>query len=89
MSGPFQIFIQPHPAVRKHFHLPIRQLKCFISSPGEGSFMRCNCYLTFGVYRVYRRIVMLTKRKILVVIGIIVAILITFYTGVFGISSVA
>jgi len=30
---------------------------------------------------------MLTKKKILVVIGIIVAILITFYTGVFGIST--
>lgn len=27
---------------------------------------------------------MLTKRKLLVVIGIIVAILITFYSGVFG-----
>jgi len=32
---------------------------------------------------------MLTKRKILVIIGIIVAILITFYTGVFGIAAVA
>lgn len=31
---------------------------------------------------------MLTKRKIIVIIGIIVAILITFYTGVFGISVV-
>ena len=30
---------------------------------------------------------MFTKRKILVVIGIIVAILITFYTGVFGITA--
>ncbi len=30
---------------------------------------------------------MLTKRRIIVVIGIIVAILITFYTGVFGIST--
>jgi hypothetical protein len=29
----------------------------------------------------------LTKRRILVVIGIIVAILITFYTGVFGIAT--
>jgi hypothetical protein len=27
---------------------------------------------------------MLTKKKIVVIIGIIVAILITFYTGVFG-----
>lgn len=32
---------------------------------------------------------MLTKKKILVVIGIIVALLITFYTGVFGISVAA
>ena len=32
---------------------------------------------------------MLTKRKILVIIGIIVAILITFYTGVFGMTAVA
>jgi Na+/melibiose symporter-like transporter len=32
---------------------------------------------------------MLTKRKIIVIIGIIVALLITFYTGVFGISEVA
>lgn len=32
---------------------------------------------------------MLTKRKIIVVIGIIVAILISFYTGVFGISAIA
>ena len=32
---------------------------------------------------------MLTKKKILVVVGIIVAILITFYTGVFGISTPA
>jgi|GEM_PF-5890985 hypothetical protein len=31
---------------------------------------------------------MLTRRKIVVVIGIIVAILITFYTGVFGITIV-
>jgi hypothetical protein len=31
---------------------------------------------------------MLTKRKILVIIGVIVAILITFYTGVFGMSAV-
>lgn len=30
-----------------------------------------------------------TKRKILVIIGIIVAILITFYTGVFGIAAAA
>ena len=30
--------------------------------------------------------VMLTKRKILVIVGIIVAILITFYTGVFGVA---
>lgn len=30
--------------------------------------------------------IMFTKRKILVVVGIIVAILITFYTGVFGIA---
>ena len=30
---------------------------------------------------------MLTKRKILVVVGIIVAILITFYTGIFGMSA--
>lgn len=37
----------------------------------------------------YRRKFMLTKRKILVVIGIIVAILITFYTGVFGITVIA
>lgn len=32
---------------------------------------------------------MLTKKKIIVVIGIIVALLITFYTGVFGISVTA
>lgn len=32
---------------------------------------------------------MLMKRKILVVIGIIVALLITFYTGVFGIAVIA
>lgn len=38
--------------------------------------------------RVYRR-KMLTKKKIVVVIGIIVAILISFYTGVFGISTAA
>lgn len=31
---------------------------------------------------------MLTKKKILMVIGIIVAILITFYTGVFGLSPI-
>lgn len=30
---------------------------------------------------------MLTKRKILVIIGIVVAILITIYTGVFGITA--
>lgn len=29
---------------------------------------------------------MLTKRKILMIIGIIVALLITFYTGVFGLT---
>jgi len=29
---------------------------------------------------------MFTRRKIVIVIGIIVAILITFYTGVFGIA---
>lgn len=38
--------------------------------------------------RVYRK-KMLTKKKIVVVIGIIVAILISFYTGVFGISTAA
>jgi hypothetical protein len=32
---------------------------------------------------------MFTKRKIVVIIGIIVAILITFYTGVFGITGIA
>lgn len=32
---------------------------------------------------------MLTKRRILVVIGIVVAILITFYTGVFGMAVAA
>lgn len=32
---------------------------------------------------------MLTKKRIIVVIGIIVAILITFYTGVFGISTLS
>ena len=32
---------------------------------------------------------MLTKKKIIVIIGIIVALLITFYTGVFGTSVVA
>jgi hypothetical protein len=32
---------------------------------------------------------MLSKKKILVVIGIIVAILITFYTGIFGMAAIA
>ena len=32
---------------------------------------------------------MFTKRRIVVIIGIIVAILITFYTGVFGIVGIA
>lgn len=32
---------------------------------------------------------MLTKKKIIVIIGIIVALLITFYTGVFGIAIAA
>jgi hypothetical protein len=31
---------------------------------------------------------MITKRKILVVIGIIVALLISFYTGIFGMTEI-
>lgn len=50
--------------------------------------MHCNGNHTFGVYKANTR-TMLMKRKILVVIGIIVALLITFYTGVFGIAVIA
>jgi hypothetical protein len=39
-------------------------------------------------FRVYKEeLPMFTKRKILVIIGIVVALVVIFYTGVFGMAS--
>ena len=53
----------------------------FFFSPG-------NHALTFGVSMLMTLRIMLTKRKILLVLGIVVAIVIGLYTGLFGMTAI-
>ena len=48
----------------------------------------CNQALTFGVSVLMTLRMMLTKRKILLILGIVVAIVIGLYTGLFGMSAI-
>jgi hypothetical protein len=54
----------------------------------SGKFQKSNGRALLRVYRMTVCNFMVTKRKILVVIGIIVALVIGIYTGIFGMGEI-
>ena len=72
----------------KQFKQVFRQFSSPFIGMSRIFFSPCNRVLTFGVSMLMTLRIMLTKRKILLVVGIVVAIVIGLYTGLFGMTAI-
>lgn len=71
----------------KQFNQNLRHFSKRFISMSRNSFNPYNQALTFGVNTLMTLRIMLTKRKILLVLGVVVAIVIGLYTGLFGMTA--
>ena len=65
-----------------------RQFSSLLIGMSKNFFIPGNRTLTFGVCMLMTIRMMLTKRKILLILGVVVAIVIGLYTGLFGMSAI-
>ena len=72
----------------KLLNLDFRRFSKHFSGMSRNFLTPCNQALTFGVSMLMTLRMMLTKRKILLILGVVVAIVIGLYTGLFGMSAI-